>query len=524
MKQGNLKLSIIAATTLLISVNAVAAGQMEYVEKKEEPVKVKSAPVPKPKRTLNGNMTLNYNVVPGNVETIEELFSKGIFYGRVRMNAFYWEWSVDGAPNKAPKQMGAGGSLIYKSGIYKNFSFMIGYYGSLNPSFWRPSAADAQFSKAGKDTFSRYKVKTGGGFGLYALGEAYLEYGTDRYNIKAGRQLFESVFTKSNDTKMIPNTFDGVSAGVKIAPKSTVRVAWFGYQKLRDHETHHDVITFGGDDPGNKWNKWRGNDDAGAHKGLTYEKFVAAGKDPHHNLYLADFSSKYIKNLKFTASYLQVPGVVQDGVVEAHYKIPVFDSGWAVRPGVRYFLQGDDGGGAIAGYTNLFGKNALGYDASVAHSLDSNLLNLRVDTLMPNKKGFFRIGYSNVADKADIVAPWRGFPTGGFTRAMAQYNWFANTETWMVRAVYKFNSTWKASLRYAIQNFDDRKDYVPSDSKVIHLDIWTNITKNLQMRMRYGNVSAKSDTVQVHLSTPSDTKYKKDWSYNEFRWEFNYLF
>jgi hypothetical protein len=385
----------------------------------------------------------------------------------------------------------------------------------LNPTFWRPSEADVGRTKAGKDTFSRYKVKTGGGFGMHTLGQGYLEYNNGTVDVKAGRQLFESVFTKSNDTKMIPNTFDGVSAAVKIAPKTKARIAWFGAQKLRDHENPHDVITFK-DENGESWNN---NDDAGKHRGLNYNNFVNAGKDPDHDMYLADITTKYIKNLKLTGSFLQIPGVLQDFVIEAHYKIPLSDSGWAVRPGIREFIQNDDGGGAVAGDSNALGGSLAGYDPSVNGSLDSSLFNARLDVLMPDKKGFFRLGYSKVADEADIVAPWRGFPTGGFTRAMAQYNWFSNTETIMLRAVYKFNPTWKASIRYAIQDFDDNKN-VPSDSNVIHIDTWTNFTPDFQMRLRYGHVAADDST----LKPGSLTDYKKDWSYDEFRIEFNYLF
>ena len=43
-------------------------------------------------------------------------------------------------------------------------------------------------------------------------------------------------------------------------------------------------------------------------------------------------------------------------------------------------------------------------------------------------------GYSQILDEADLIAPWRGFPTGGYTRSMAQYNWEANTASWMVKA------------------------------------------------------------------------------------------
>lgn len=508
MKQGKIKLGLVTATLLMGSTALMAGGDIAPAE---EPVKEDVV-----KRTLNGNMTLNYHVLPGEADNIHDMFSEGVFYGRLRSNTFYWGWkNTPPFSNEADKNMGLGGSLIYKSASLNNFSFTLGYYGSMNPEFWRPEKEYAKFSKAGKDTFSRYNLKKTGHYGMHVLGQAYLEYNNGTVDVKAGRQLFESVFTKSNDTKMIPNTFDGVSAAVKIAPKTKARVAWFAKQKLRDHTDAHDVITFK-DANGESWNN---NDDAGKHRGLNYNNFIAAGEDPKHDMYLADISTKYIKNLKLTGSFLQIPGVLQDWVIEAHYKIPVGESGWAVRPGIREFIQNDDGGGAVAGDSNALGASLIGYDPSVNGSLDSSLFNARLDVLMPDKKGFFRLGYSKVADEADIVAPWRGFPTGGFTRAMAQYNWFANTETFMVRAVYKFNPTWKASIRYAIQDFDDNKA-VPSDSNVIHIDTWTNITKDLQMRMRYGHVAADDST----LKAGSLTEYKKDWSYNEFRLEFNYMF
>ncbi|HIQ27942.1 MAG TPA: hypothetical protein EYH42_05535 [Sulfurovum sp.] len=511
MNKGTIKLGVVTAAALLMSTSLMAGGDIVEPEV-TPPSLVKDN---KPKRTLKGNMVVQYHTLPGTADSIREMFSEGVFYGRLRSNTFYWQWAADGANNDANKNMGLGGSLIYKSAAYKNFSFTFGYYGTMSPTFWRPDKADIGLAKSGKDTFSRFKIKSGGGFGLHVLGQAFLEYNNGTVDIKAGRQLYESVFTKSNDTKMIPNTFDGVSAAIKVAEKTKLRLAWFGSQKLRDHEDAHDVITFK-DANGESWNN---NDDAGKHRGLNYNNFLAAGVSPNNNMYLADIRTKYFKNLDTTFSYLQIPGVLQDFVIEAHYKIPLADSGWAVRPGIRHFMQFDDGGGNIAGNSNALGADLTGYSAGVNGSLDSSLFNGRVDVLMPNKKGFFRLGYSKVSDDADIVAPWRGFPTGGFTRAMAQYNWFANTETIMARVVYKFNSTWKASIRYGIQDFDDTKN-VPADSTVIHIDTWTNITKNLQMRMRYGRVTAVDDI----LKPGSLNAYKSDWSYDEFRLEFNYMF
>jgi len=307
---------------------------------------------------------------------------------------------------------------------------------------------------------------------------------------------------------MIPNTFDGIAVNAKIAKKTQVRFAFFDNQKLRDHDETHDVITFK-DSNGDSWGN---NDDAATHKGLTYEKFVNAGEDVDHDLIIADFQTKYIDNLKLNFSFLQVPGVVKDVVLEANYKVG-FDNGWAVRPGVRYFYQMDDGGGVVAGYTSLNGKEAVGYDGDIQTSLDSSLVALRTDLIMPNKKGFLRLGYSKVEDKADIIAPWRGFPTGGYTRAMAQYNWYANTETIMLRGVYNFNPNFKASLRYAVQDFDNNKLNISPDSTIWHLDTWYDISPQLQLKTRLGIYSA--DT--------KDTA-KFDNSYNEYRLELNYLF
>jgi hypothetical protein len=467
------------------------------------------------KQKLKGSMQVVYLKVPGSVDSLSEMFTKGMFYGRLRSNMFLWDWKEEKAGKRKDNHAwGLGGSLIYKSAKYNGLSMTMGLYTSQNPAFASMDKKDVGLVKAGKDTFSRNRIRYGGkdeytgSWGMSVLGQAYLEYAIAKTNLKVGRQLFESVFTKSNDTKMIPNTFDGVVLENKDIAATKLRAAYFTKQKLRDHTSAHDLVTFKTADG----NSWGNNDDSAVHKGLSYNNFLAHNKDPNHEMILVDANTKYVKNLNATLSYLTVPGVVQDVVLEAHYKIPM-ENGWAIRPGFRYFQQIDDGGGKVAGYTNLKGKEAIGYDAGVADSLDSSLINARVDALMPGKKGFFRFGFSHVADKADIVAPWRGFPTGGFTRAMAQYNWYANTRTYMVRGAYKFNKYFNSSLRVAYQDFDDDKPNVQADSTVLHLDNISKLADNLEMKVRVGLVSCDTGNTG-----------KSDTSYNEYRLEFNYLF
>jgi hypothetical protein len=479
MKNNMIKLACGTAALLLMTTAAEATLKTEKV-------------------TLKGNMQVKYNKLPSAVDTLSEAFTEGMFYGRFRTNFFYWDWDneYDGK-TKDNKNNGIGGSLIYKTAPLKGVSATVGMYTSQNLDFFRMDKEDIKYAKSGKDTFSRYNVATGGSYGMTVLAQAYLQYDISKTSVVAGRQMFETVFTKSNDTKMIPNTFDGVTLTSKDLPKTTIKLGYLMKQKLRDHTTAHDVLAF---DPNNKWNQ---NDDSAVNKNLTVDRI---GDD--NKLIVASVTNKSIKNLKANVSYATVPGVLSNLTLEAHYAIPV--GSLKIVPGVRYMMQYDNLG-ANYGVANLKGNQA-GY--TDPNSLDSDLLCARVDF----KQGAFlgRLGYSKVADKADIVAPWRGFPTGGFTRAMAQYNWFANTKTYMLRAGYDFG---KANIlpgfsimgRYAIQDFDENKAGVAADSKVIHIDMRQNLAQNSELKFRFGSVRA-------------DEKAGKDYSYNEYRLEYNYFF
>ncbi|BDY12611.1 OprD family outer membrane porin [Hydrogenimonas cancrithermarum] len=464
----------------------------------------------KPKVTLKANRTLVFNEVPPKVDSLKEMLTEGMFYGRLRMNTFRWDWKEETSRNQDNWAAGFGGSLLYKSAEYRGFSGMAGLYTSQSP--WHMDSEDVKYIKAGKDTTSRYNVKTTGDWGMTVLAQAYLQYRFSKTKVRVGRQIFESFLTKSNDTKMIPNTFEGVSVVSKDLSKTTLKAAYFGRQKLRDHTRFHDVITFK-DAAGESW---ANNDDSAINKALNYSAFVAAGLDPEHDLVVLEAANKSIKNLKLKANYTAVPDVVSSATIEAHYTIPV--GGFKVVPGIRYMKQFDSLDGKLGAVANLK-ANAAGYDDP--NSLDSWLFAARVD-IKSGAPWKFRLGYSQIADEADIVAPWRGFPTGGFTRAMAQYNWYANTKTYMVRGDYSFDkaglvSGLTAMFRYAIQDFDDTKPGVQADTNVLHLDAIQKFKSfpGLEARVRIGIVDGDPQTGAVTKGDPS---------YNEYRFEMNYLF
>jgi len=470
----------------------------------------------KPKRELKNNMMEVYNVLPGTADNFTDAFANGVFYGRLRANAFRWDWKDDDF-NNDNKAFGLGGSMIYKTAPLAGVSATAGLYYSNSPfPGLRVDNADVGDVKAGKDTFSRYNVKTTDDWSMATLAQAYLQYDISKTSFKIGRQIFESFLTKSNDTKMIPNTFNGLTVEMKEIPKTTIRGAYFNAQKLRDHTTFHDVITFK-DSSGESWNN---NDDSAVHKGLSYANFTAAGEDTDHALIIADIRNKSIENLQIDVTYGAVPDVVSSITGELNYKIGL-PGGFSLTPGIRYMHQMDNGGGEIGGATlkgTLAGVtgDALGYkDAS---SLDSSLAMARLVLEQGPLK--VQAAYSAVGDEADIVAPWRGFPTGGYTRAMAQYNWYANTKTTAAEVFYDFGKAkivpgFSAMARYAMQNFDEAKQAagVQADSNILHIDLRQKIMAGLDAKLRVGLVSADERV------DGSD----KD-SYNEYRFEVNYLF
>jgi len=152
------------------------------------------------KQRINCNMTISYKKRPKRVDRFTEIFTKGIFYGRLRSNTFIFDSPTNSTPHYAS---GLGGSLIYKSGRYRGFSFTTGLYGS--QSLNHVETKDIGDYRSGKDTFSRYAVATKDRDGMMALAQNYLSFKKHRVELKVGRFLLESAMLKSHDTKMIPN-------------------------------------------------------------------------------------------------------------------------------------------------------------------------------------------------------------------------------------------------------------------------------------------------------------------------------
>lgn len=472
---------------------------------------------PQVKRTLKNSMEEVFLVQPGEATHLGDWFSQGMWYGRLRFHHFAWQWEEEDDSKQNHATHGLGGSLIYRTADLKGWSMVLGFYGVESPfSGLNPDKEDVGLVKAGKDVFNRNAIRNGGlydgDFGIASLAQAYLQFQTTTFLLRAGRQLHDGFLTRSNDTKMIPNAFQGITASWKFQKNHDLQGAWFSRQKLRDHEDFHDVIAVNG---------WEDNDDSAGHKGLTGDRLDEAGIST--DLRIVGLNSTWNENWKTDAWVYRVPDLFTSTSVEVNFTQSMA-SDHKIRIGFRGLMQGDDGAGSIGGAA-LCGKLAGetgpvdGYEK--ADSVDANLWAGRLMWLTDGAS--VMLGYSAVGDKADLIAPWRGFPTGGYTRSMGQYNWEANTRSWMLQAILDFEqiakfSGFRMAADMAWMDWDEAKIAAGSvgatDRWLIHTDFWYRVDAlpGLEMRIRAMWVNAHK--------TPAGS----DPSYRELRTEFNYLF
>ena len=469
------------------------------------------------KRVLNANYTLQYLAAPRDTEEFLDIFTEGKFYGRVRSNTFFFKWNVEDTGHSDHLISGLGGSIAYKTAPYKNLSFDTTFY--YTQAFFDDNDELIPLVRSGKDTFSRYDYYTIGRRNIAVFGQAYLRYEPIAdTNIILGRQLVETFYTKSNDSKMIPNSFDAAVLDVRSVHNLKVKLGYLAKQKLRDHTDNHAVLMY--DDSNTSiYSQYTGNDDSAMHKGLSYTNLTAHSKKTDAPLLVADVAYRPIEDLKLNFAAYSVPSLVSSVMGELNYTI-YKNSNFFITPGVRYLHQFDNGAGAVGG-ANLNGKLA-GQSGAVdgykdASSLESDMIAARVVGIYKDLS--LNLAYTHVLDKADLVAPWRGFPTSGYTRSMARYNWRANMSSYRAELKYNFdqggnfvNTYVQASVLYT--DADDEK--LQFDEIYYYLGLIQNIPdfNALSLRLRLGYTDAHQNDVTNDIGFDA----------LDARFEINYLF
>lgn len=473
-------------------------------------------------------------------DDVASAFKEGKLDGRIRAHYIGTDWDHNDQWNlNGPKADGdsqglaIGGSLIYKTAPLKGLSAGVGFYTTRSAGFVTDDNNGATQghpkNSTAPDLFSRGPGSTTNfGTGYSVLAQSYLQYDIAKTSIKGGRFLMSNPFISPNDSKMIPIAIEGYEIVSNDIDKTVIQLDYADKIKERGM-SYFGLMADTGDAPD-------------AIKNYYNTHYTTSATSPGGNapgVAIVGAKNKSIDSLEFQGWYMHWNDIVDQAMAEANYKVKAGDVGLAF--GVRYMQQMDHGAGAII--KPHTGDTTYGTSAGVRHkgdnddSVDTHMAALRAIASYGNAK--FMVAHSHTGSGGDLIAPWRGFPTEGYTRSMTQTDWNANTSSYKGQLDYDFNSMvsgLSALISYSYYNRDSSKVgyqsqtdryYGNGDTRQWNCDIkyaMENV-KGLEFKLR--TMIQENDIVQATAGNTGSTASHgigNDTSNKEVRAEVNYLF
>jgi len=453
---------------------------------------------------------------------IASAFKEGKLDGRLRahyMGADYYDNGASGVAKTDSKGVAVGGSLIYKTAPLLGISAGVGAYTTQNPLGLTEDNSVSSNYVSNKDLFwdgptnSPYHY----GKGYAILAQAYLQYSLAKTDIKAGRMLLTNPFMNPNDTKMIPTAFEAASVESKDIDKTALYGSYVTKYKERRRESFS-TMSNSADSP----------DAIKAY----YHSEGGTGSHDVASVVVIGAKNNSVKNLELQAWYMNWADIVDQAILEANYDMKFGAVG--VKLGGRFFKQFDRGAGDIIKPQtgSAYGSAAYKFKGDNDNKVDTYMYALRaIGSYGPAK---LLLSYSHTDKGGDLLAPWRAFPTDGYTRSMTQTDWNANTTAYKAQVDYNLSGFVKgvsALLAYSYYNRDETKvpyqsmthrAYTNGDTIQWNFDVAykPEFAKNTEFKIR--TMDQRNDTVgKVGANTSSANK---DTSNKELRIEANYLF
>ncbi|MDD5358677.1 MAG: OprD family outer membrane porin [Sulfurovaceae bacterium] len=443
------------------------------------------------KALLLGSVVCSYAA-----DDLSSAFKNGKWDGRIRLQYFLTDWDDNSATGKNGKDASGfaiGGSILYKTAPYYGFTIGGGLYTTQN-AFNLTDPEDGVTATTSKDLFSRDPgSKYGDGF--TTLAQLYLGYDFARIKTKTGRFLTTNPWITPNDTKMIPIAVEGIEIVSNDLPNTTIQ---FDYtQKIKERgKSYFDGMASTGDTPAKILNYYVGKENP--------------------NLYIFGVKNRSINNLELQGWIMHWDELVNQATIEGNYAIEAGDA--IIGFSGRYIQQFDIGAGnIILPQTNNNDNN---------NKIDGSLWALKTTINLGNSR--FLLATSQTSSDADIIAPWRGFPTYGYTRSKTQTDWNAGTTSYKAEFDYDWDEYIEGLstiLSYSKYDRDENKipyqsmtnrGYGNGDTKQWNLDIIQKLSgdfKNIELKARLMNQDNSPTTL-----------YPKETSNREMRLEANYRF
>lgn len=435
-------------------------------------------------------------------DDLASAFKEGKLDGRLRAHYFATDW--DNETKFSATGFAVGGSLIYKTAPLYGFSFGTGLYTTQNPGGWTDKE-DGTYANTAKDLFARGPGSAYDfGKGYAVLAQAYLQYDIANTKAKAGRFLMTNPWITPNDTKMIPIAIEGVDVVSSDLTNTTVQIDYADQIKERGMDTFENMASTL--DTPSKISSYY--DTGYGTATLRHGKAPGVG--------IVGVTNRSIDNLELQAWGMHWNNLADQIRVEANY---AFEAGDVILGfGGLYIQQFDKGAG------NIILPAANNYDND--NSIDTYLYALRATANYRAAK--FLIATSHTDEGADMLAPWRGFPTQGYTRSMTQTDWTANTSAYKAQLDYDFDSLVPGLSSFISYSYYDRDPSKKPYQSLTNRGYQNGDTRQWNWDTIYKlSGSWKGTELKVRLMDQNNDKtvlYADETSNQEMRLEANYRF
>lgn len=302
-------------------------------------------------------------------DTLEDAFKNGKVSGKLQAYYFDKEGAGNAVSSRNYKES------ILSLGVQLNYDTKDFYGFSLHTTFQSSNSPFA--TEAEKNIF--YKDMYGPGS---VLSQAYVQYNIDKTSAKIGRQFIKTFHVGGSDSRVIEESFEGITAKNANIPDTTVEVAYISKHQTRTTATTNPY----GVDPEDARtgefvkvvNAAHGRSKAAFVNG-KYRQYDGL-QTPFDDIYFIDISNKSIPHLTINAGYVHLDSPVANSDhdlmhIEGRYARPM----GSYTLTADALLYGSQTGSALDAYGlegrylgfGLGVRDLYGFDAGLVYSTTS---------------------------------------------------------------------------------------------------------------------------------------------------------
>lgn len=173
-------------------------------------------------------------------DSFDTWFSEGKASGNVKY--YYIDTGKEtGTAETSAHANSVGGKLGYVTGSLYGLKLGATFM-TTNPFAIPNNPGSVDTSIIGKDNATRTGIAADGDDGFSVLGEAYLQYSRDNYELWYGRKVISTPLMDAKEVRMLPSAFEGAMATLKPDVSLTLSVGYIDKFKQRTADRFTDVI------------------------------------------------------------------------------------------------------------------------------------------------------------------------------------------------------------------------------------------------------------------------------------------